>query len=338
MNAQTPHAKIDEALYHELVELARPHVEGDPRLGILDYDTQKYEWQAYDYYCAQGEVADVALLDFIGGRVVHGFVEMSDELMTEERRQQTRDVLRDEKSLYIATSHSNLIDPAIALAAITNPLRREESQQDDLQTGIIINKMIGVIKYLVDEQEDQWLPCMQVLQWLCGRTYMSFPQSKTFRDSEAAKVLPEGHIQAHNGKIKEEITSWLSKGGVALGVAPSGSTHKLDEKGKRSTLPKITNGTAEMMAHENIRVLPLIMDLDANRPFMQIAGNVLYHVKRRQGAHRIAREMAKALNKRNTEQAGCNPYHVYEGRPGRSDVPLLRRLYIAQEPFAAGTA
>ena len=329
---------INEALYEGLKELAEPHIEqSNGLLGLLEYDTDKYPSQAYDYYCAPGEVGNIKLLDFIGSMVVPGFVEISDELMTDQRRYQVREVFRDGRSLYVATSHSNIIDPAIGLGAVTNPLRREKEVDNNFETGIIVNKLLSILKYQVN---GEWIPCMQVLQWLCDRTYLSYPQSETFRNSAAAAALPPGHIPAHNGKIKEEIEEWLAKGGVALGVAPSGSTHKEKvhrwSKRPKILLPEVTKGTARMPAHEYIRVLSLIMDIDPETPFIEAAVDGLYEVKRWQGIHRIPRDMAKAFNERNAAQGEGIP-HDYPKRRSFRDLPVLRNRYVVLEsPEPAG--
>jgi hypothetical protein len=330
--------EIDRALYDELVTLAAPHVEqSSGLLGILDFEPQKYPAQQHNRHMIMGDVAPIEVMDLIGITVLEGyagknalggFVKISEELMTTERRQAVRNVFRSNKSLYVVTSHSNLIDPAIGLGAVTNPLRREENEHDNFQSGIIINKMLSVLKYRVGEQ---WMSCMQVLQMLCDRTYLSFPQSETFRNSDAAKVLPKGHIPAYNGKIKAEIAPWLAAGGVVLGVAPTGSTHKPDEKGK-VILPKITEGTAKMQTHPNIRVFSLIMELDSPNQFIEAASDSLYQVKRWRGAHRVPRDMARAFNDRAATHDQENPaQHVYQSRFGVSDIPILRRRYVGQE-------
>lgn len=334
---------INRALYDGLVELAQPHVErSNGLLDILEYDPKAYPSQAYDYYCAPGEVVPIDVLDFIGNVVVPNFVEISEELMTADRRYQVREVFSEGRSLYVATSHSNIIDPAIGLGAVTNPLRREKDAANDFETGIIVNKLLSILKYQVN---GEWIPCMQVLQWLCDRTYLSYPQSETFRSSAAAAALPDGYLKLHNGKIKQEIDEWLAKGGVALGVAPSGSTHKervhrWNENRTKVVLPEVTAGTARMMAHDYMRVLALIMDIDPEAPFIEAASDDLYAVKRWQGAHRIARDMAAAINAREAGQTQDSPPHVYDRRRGFPDVPILRRRYVTLEssgPSAAET-
>ena len=332
---------INKALYLELVELAQPHVEAsNGTLGILDYDPKAYDAQQYDSYVEPGQVSPIEVLDLIGITVlegfagknaVRGFAEISEDLMDKERRYAVRETVRGGKSLYIATSHSHLIDPAIGLAAVINPLHREKDEHDDFQTGIIINKMLAVLKYRVGKQ---WMPCMQVLQMLCDRSYLSYPQSETFRNSDAAKVLPDGHIQAHNGNIKSEIAAWLAAGSVILGVAPTGSTHK--EKVHRWSerpkivLPEVTKGTGEMQAHENIRVLSLIMSIDTGEQFIEAASEGLYRVKRWPGTHRITRDMAKAFNARD-EARDESASHAYQVRRGFRDLPILRRRYVTLE-------
>jgi hypothetical protein len=166
---------------------------------------------------------------------------------------------------------------------------------------------------------------------------LSFPQSETFRNSAAGEVLPEGHIKAHNGEIKEDVKSWLGKGGAVLGVAPTGSTHKWNQAGTKSTLPKVTHGTGEMMAEEHIRVLPLIMDLDADQPFIEAASDGLYHVKRWQGAHRIPQDMANAFSRRSANQ-GSSVTYDYQGRRRLTGLPLIRRRYIVQQAAVPATA
>lgn len=342
MDNLTPSQEIDKALHGELVRLARPHIaKSNGVLSPLDYDPNNLS-QLHNTHCVPGQVADIEVLDLIGNTVMEGlggtatasFVEQSAALMPDHRRELARRALQDGQSLYVATTHDNLIDPAMGLGAVTNPLRREKAGRNDFETGIIVNKMLSVLQYQIGQE---MIPCMKVLQWLCDRTYLSFPQSESFRNSGAAAVLPEGHVGIHNGKIKEGISAWLARGGVALGVAPSGSTHKWDDDGTRCRIPEVTPGTAKMMAAKNVHVLSLIMGLDSEEPFIEPTTDSLYQVKRWKGAHQIPRDMAKALNGRSAARDAGQSYE-YQGRHTLGDIPLLRQRYIAQEKADAQAA
>jgi hypothetical protein len=317
MEPLSPSQEIDKALHGELVKLAQPHIaRANGALEVLDYDPDNLS-QMHDTYCVPGQVVDIEMLDLVGNTVMEklggtalaSFVEQSDELMTDRRRQLVRKVLQNGQCIYVATTHDNLIDPAMGLGAVTNPLRREKDEQNDFETGIIVNKMLSVLKYKVGEE---MIPCMQVLGWLCDRTYLSYPQSESFRNSDAGAVLPEGHVGVHNARIKTEVAEWLAKGGVALGVAPSGATHKWNDEDTECELPEVGKGTGEMMAGDNIRVLALIMGLDSEEPFIQAYRKNLYNVRSWQGSHRVLRGMTGALNKRSHERGDGKPY-VYRG-------------------------
>ncbi len=317
MEILTPSQEVDKALHAELVELAQPHIaKANGMLDVLDYDPDN-ESQRHDAHVVMGQVADIEVLDLIGNTVMEGlggtavssFVEQSDAVMTDRRRRFVRKDLEGGKSYYVATTHDNLIDPALGLGAVTNPLRREKHERNDFETGIIINKMVSVLKYRVGHE---FMPCVQVLQWLCDRIYFSYPQSESFRNSAAAEVLPDGHVGRHNGKIKQEIAEWLAQGNVVIGVAPSGATHKWNDDKTECEIPEIKKGTAEMMAGKKVRVVGLIMGLDAEEPFIEAYRRNPYNIRRWQGAHRVPRGMRRALNRRSREHGEGEPY-VYNG-------------------------
>lgn len=319
MPQQTFSPEAETALYGELKKLAQPHVDrSGGELAILDPDTQEYPAQALGVFVVPGEIAEPDGVEFIGSVKMPRIAELSIDLMETEQengqtlRQETEGILRDKQSIVLHTDHDDVTSPAYGLAGVANPLRRannERAEEDriEFKTGIIVGKMLSVLAYKVG---DRWMPCMQVLQMMCDRVYLTYPRSKSFLNSGATKALPSGHLEEHNGKAKSDIEKWMGKGGVILGASLLGSTHERREEGKVQRLPRVTKGSGEMATHDYIHVLGMIVGLLEKDPYMQAVGSY-QQFRTWEDAHPLSERIAAVRTAHNRAE-GIDVVYEYE--------------------------
>jgi hypothetical protein len=311
--------EAEAALYGELKNLAELHVErSGGELSILPHNIKKYPAQALGVFVVPGEIAEPDGIDFIGSRKMPRFAELSTDIMETEQatgqtlRQKTEDLLLNKQSIVVHTDHDDVTSPGYGLGGVANPLRKannERAEEDriDFETGIIVGKMLSVLAYKVG---DQWVPCMQVLQWMCDRVYLTYPRSKTFLNSGAAKVLPPGHLEKQNGGAKTDIEKWMGHGGVILGASLLGSTHERRKDGKVQRLPRVTKGSGEMATHDRVHVLAMIVGLLEKDPYMQAVGS-FQQFATWEDAHPLSERMAAARTARSNAE-GSNITYEYE--------------------------
>jgi hypothetical protein len=318
MPPQSFSPEANEALYSKLKDLAEPHVErSGGELSILPNKLDKYPAQALGVFCVNGEIAKPEGIDFIGTRKMPRFVEMYTNFMDSDRGGQTlheeiEGLLRDEQSIVVATDHDDVTSPAYPLAGVANPLRRAnerraEAERVRFETGIIVGKMLSVLAYDV---EGQWVPCMQVLQMMCDRVYLSYPRSKTFLDSGAADTMPPGHIGEHNDKLKVDIDTWMARGAAILGESLLGSTHDRQQDGRVQELPRVTEGTARMVTYDHIHLLPMIVGLTEADPYMEAIGPI-QQLETWEDVHPFSENMAATRTARSRDE-GSDITYVYQ--------------------------
>jgi len=318
MPEQSFSRESEEIHYNKLKEIALPHMErSDGQLSILDPDIEKYPAQALGEFRITGNLQPPEATEFIGSVAMPEFVAMSKGLLDSGEdepplRQETERLLTERQSIVVTTDHDDVTSPAYALAGFTNTLRRtnvdrREEEELKFEAGIIISKMVSLLAYEVGSQK---IPCMEVLRMMCDRIYLSYPPSKTFLASGIAEALPSNHISKHNNDLKSDISEWMAEGAVILGESLLGSTHRLKEDGTVHVLPRVTKGSAEMVMHDHIHILPVIIGLTEEDRYMQRIGP-LQQPRSLDDVHSLSEQMAVARTERNRAR-GSQVICVYQ--------------------------
>lgn len=320
MIEQTFSPEAEAALYASLEPIAQKHADrSGGTLMVLPHDIVEYPGQALGCHWVPGDLKDPATTYTIGSQAIPDFVEQSHRLVN-GRNQQTGWSLREEtegllvarKSLILATDHDDITSPAYPLGAVSNGLREANEERPDetkvaFESGIIVSKVLPLLAYKFG---DGFIPCMSVLQWMCDRVYLSYPQTKTFMEADFGKVLPPNHIRDHNDRLKADIKRWLAAGGALLGISFLGSTHTRLEGGRVQQLDRVSRGSGQMGVGEDVYVMPVNVDLTGPEHYMEQVGPVR-QFETWEDVNPMSEEMAAARTARNRKN-GSNILCVYQ--------------------------
>ncbi len=208
-------------------------------------------------------------VDYIAGTVVPTYDKLKYNIS--EKSQVTLDqiveILEADENVILVTSHSNLIDPAIALAAVSTLLRE---QGCEFETGISLGKMLSLLERKVDlgTNEIQYVPMVKVMQMLCNETFLSIPPKSESVKAGLKKKMPE-FIDEQNELTKQAILRSLGRGGLLLAMASSGTTHKLIAA-KDHLLGRVSGGTADIMSHEKVHIVTVAMEIDGDNTYIDL--------------------------------------------------------------------
>lgn len=284
-----------------LLELGKPHVEAsDGEIVFLDVDLEKYPGQDMNVTHVEGQPQSAAVVESIASLVAPNFTEMVDKLEenAEEQLQTLGELLKRGNNVIISTNHSDLIDIAVALAAVYCALDKMNYQ---FKTGIVISKMVAFLGYKL---EGNVAPAVEVLQMLCDRIYLTFPRTESVKKSGLHKFFGRDNIDQYNGKVTKDIDGYQDDGSLLLALAPSGSTDKEHpENPKLKIMSGIGRGTAGILTDEKSYTQAMAIYL-SGKPVLEFVG-VPRAIKSEDEAH----EMMDAVGKRLTLRAGIE--HSY---------------------------
>ncbi|MEK7594566.1 MAG: hypothetical protein AAB436_02945 [Patescibacteria group bacterium] len=235
---------------------------GDMRtMAIRPEDTENFPGQTG--VVVKGEPISVEGVDYIAGTVVESYNELKQNIRerSPETLSKIGELLEAGENVILVTSHGNLIDPAIALAAVSSLLREQGYK---FEIAISLGKMIALLERKVDQGDGkaEYMAMVAVMQMLCDETYLSNPPNSESVKTGLREKMPEV-IEEQNQLSKEAMIRGLDRGGVLLAMASSGTTHKLIDA-KNHLLGKVSGGTADIMSHEKTHVVTVAMDIDGD--------------------------------------------------------------------------
>lgn len=256
----------EEQMLNELALMAKKHVDNsEGQLELLPIDPETHPAQRA--YRIEGDPQSAAVIESIANVAYPKFPELQKQLnLTENQsREITRigELLEAGNNVIVATNHGDLIDIALAEAAIYCALDKLGYKP---RTGIIISKMVSMLGYRLGEDI---APAAEVLKILCNDIFLSFPRTETVRKSGLARLLPDD-INKHNKRMTELLSENFAKGGVLLAVAPSGTTDK-EIRENRYRLGAISQGTSKILLQDRTLVLPMAMWLHGNSPIVALS-------------------------------------------------------------------
>lgn len=232
----------------------------------LPYDPEKYPAQD-SLYCV-GEPGAGAVVDGIAEIAQPRYHEALTLLRDQEEQtglvSMAGELLAGGNNVELVTNHSDLIDIAVAQAALYSTLVRENYS---MKTGIIISKMVAFLAYKLG---DDFAPCNDVLKILESETYLSYPKTESTKKHLKDRLLPT-KIDRHNRKLRDHITDKLGEGGLLLAMAASGTTDKLSPTNPSTmVMSKIGHGTMELMQQPRTYVLPMAIWYKGEQVVMEI--------------------------------------------------------------------
>lgn len=184
----------------------------------------------------------------------HSFDQVLEQLSSpqhEERLIAGGELLAGGNNVVLGTNHGDLIDIAIAHAAV---YERMHQLGYESRNAMVISKMVAFLAY---EFYGDAVPCAEVLQNLEDDIYLSYPRTASADKHGLARFLPN-EVERHNKHMRADIVKSLGKGGLLLAVAMSGTTDKpldINTPDKISMAP-ITEGTSRMLTQDRTYILP----------------------------------------------------------------------------------
>lgn len=301
-NQQEQHVAVEE-----LINLGKPHVEAsDGRIVFLDVDLEKYPGQDMNITHVEGIPQSAAVVESIATRVNERFPEMVTELeeKSEEQLQTLGEMLKRGNNVVIATNHGDLIDVAVALAAVYCSLDKMGYQ---FKTSIIISKMVAFLGY---EIEGNMAPAVEVLQMLCTKIYLTFPRTESVSKSGLQKFFGRDNVDGYNGKVTKVIGKDQEDGGMLLAVAVSGSTDKEDpDNPDAKIMSGIGRGTVGILTDENSYTQSMAISL-SGEPVLEFVGTPLA-LQKEDEAHDMMDNLAERLTERTeTEHSYRREHHT----------------------------
>lgn len=256
-----------EQLIVDLQEWAQEYADSsNGRLEVLPYDPHTYKGQ--DGFYVPGSPSHHSLVDIVAKQAQERYDELYEQLDINEKQTgrvaKIGRLLADNKSVQIMTNHGDLIDVAVAHAALYSMLQK---QGHTAKTGIIISKMIAFLAYKLGEDPT---PCTDVLPILETETYLSYPKTESAKKHLRNKFLPT-EIEKHNTAMKKRVVEKLGEGGLLLAMAASGSTDKPTAPGSSViTMQRVGKGTAELLKTEHTQVVPVAISYSGDRPVLEV--------------------------------------------------------------------
>ncbi len=222
------------------------------KLAALDYNPEKYLGQKG--HVVRSESTDKSFVKLIATEAFkpHSFDSLLEQLeqpLQQERLHAIGELLNGKNNVVLATNHGDLIDIAIAHAAVYHQL---ESLGYSPRTGIIISKMVAFLGYeLLGEPS----PCPQVLQALENEIFLSYPRTASAEKHGIARILPD-EAKQHNRHMRRDVVKSLGGGSLLLAVAMSGTTDKSFGSADILHMAPVGEGTADTLTQEHTYVLP----------------------------------------------------------------------------------
>lgn len=242
----------------------------------LPYDPEKYPGQ--DGISVPGQPNAPAVIDTIASVAQPLYPECLSQLEQQEKitKQVSMigELLVNSANVVLVTPHSDLIDIAVAHAALYSSIRKlgfhelKRNSEEEIQTAIIISKMVSFLAYKLG---DEFAPCTDVLRVLETQTFLSYPKTESTKKHLKDRLLPN-EVDRHNKHMRQGLIEMLGKGGVLLGMAPSGTTDKIDPLDASSRLMgPVGQGTIDLLMQPNTYVVPMIVSFLEDHALMELA-------------------------------------------------------------------
>lgn len=257
-----------EQLITDLQTWAQEYADSsEGRMQVLPYEPGVYPGQ--DGFSVEGEPNAAAVVDSIATVAQPRYPELLG-LLHEQEEQTSRvsmigELLNGGNNVILTTNHSDLIDIAIAQAAVYSTLRH---QGYEMETSIIISKMVAFLGYKLGED---FAPAAEVLKLLETETFLSYPKTESTKKHLKDRILPN-EIDKHNRDMRRGVIHRLGQGGLLLAMAASGTTDKpKPETPAVMQMGRLGNGTLDLMMQPKTYVAPMAIWYKDDQAVMELA-------------------------------------------------------------------
>jgi hypothetical protein len=160
------------------------------------------------------------------------------------------------QNVALTMPHGPMTDIGVGMAAVTGAIRERGF---DFRTAIVVSFNVQFMGLKLAEDAPA-LPAIDALGLLCDSVHFSIPRSERVKRSALMKYVSGRKIDASNKAMRANMDSEFDKGGMLLAIAPSGTTDKKQRDGNYH-MGKLGDGTAKLLASENLFVQPIAMHL-----------------------------------------------------------------------------
>lgn len=275
------------------------------RMHVLPYDPSKYPGQ--EGISVKGDPKPLAIVDSIA-EIAHPRYHELRSLLVQNETETNRvsmmgELLVGGANVVMITNHGDLIDIAIAQAAVYSVLEslgyqiHDSNKKDhgyDIQTGIIISKMIAFLAYKLG---DDFAPCTDVLTLLENETYLSYPRTESTKKHLKDRLRPD-EIKRHNRDMRNDVIKKLKHGSLFLGLAASGTTDKPAAHDPSTIIMgKIGMGTLDILKQDNTFTMPMAVWYKGKNPVMEFTSHP-HAIKNEEDARQLQVTQVNTLNKK----------------------------------------
>lgn len=287
--------QAERLMLESWLPVAQKHAsESDGAICVLDVDPMSYPEQRLDEYHTTGNPIQPESVSAITSLVNPKFDDICQEFYKDPASKvaldQAGEILDAGENVIVATNHTELIDVAVAQAAIYNYL---QGQGHEFSNGLVISKMISLIgSNKLADGDGKPMPAVAAVKMLCDDIYMSYPKTATTSETELSQKMPE-IVRQHNRMVSTAIAQKLGEGGMLLAMCPSGTTDKLEKDSDTCVLQPVQAGTAKLMSREDTYILPVAANFGDN-PFIR-ACDTPERLSSADKAHTVMQSIARSM-------------------------------------------
>lgn len=256
---------------------------------LLPHDPEEYPAQSPDCVSLPGEPKDVGIIDSIAAIAQPKYGALVEDMRNYDasnlRLDMAAELLEDGNNVIVSTNHGDLVDIAVAHAAVYTELAHRGLEPS---TGIIIGKMITYLGYKLG---DEFVPCTSVLEILEHNTFFSYPKTESSRIHLLDRIItPEA--ERHNKELRKAVGKKLGEGGVLLAMAASGTTDKpISQDPTKIAMGPLGPGTMKILEHEKTYTLPLAVWYNGQHAVMRCA-DIPRRITTEEKAHTMMQRIA----------------------------------------------
>lgn len=192
---------------NQLILWAQEHADAsNGAMVALPYDPEAYP--AQESVVVIGNRQDAGIISSTATVARDCYPDLCKELEQDNQKNQrltmVGEIVKDGSNVVLTTNHGDLIDVAIAHAAVATRL---EHLGYAPKTGIIISKMVAFLAYKFG---DTFVPCTNVLQLLEDTTFLSYPKTDSSKKRLRHRLFSD-EVKRHNNKMKEAVAQTLGE-------------------------------------------------------------------------------------------------------------------------------
>lgn len=253
-----------------LRKMAEPHVDASGgRMVHLDFDPAIYPGQDPDCFHIRGTPQSIENTDLAGEVAQPHYRAVRDALCIKEGTtaliQEAGKWLEAGNNIAVITRHDDLTDIAFALKMTTDYLHYQGYSPESV--AIMVSKMVAAIGHVFtfDGVTHQTVPAISTLGLFCTDIYESWQQTDSAKS--VFGELPHSCTSGLNRRLMKTINEQLDKGGVVIGIAPTGTTQVGRTETGELALASLSDGTVGLLMHPNTRTVSMLLDYEAETPY-----------------------------------------------------------------------